>query len=153
MWHILYFTELFYFFNFHNKVKEILYLELEEIHGTFLILECHECWWDINMIKASLVSFWIFQALDEALVRYDQLQASIEKKKKKKKFVSHLNSYNASPIFFCSLFVWNLNAIENVQRPCMIVMKVIKSYLVFLMKQILKYKILKQESITSYFCM
>lgn len=57
------------------------------------------------MIKASLISFWIFQALDEALVRYDQLQASIEKKKKKKKFVSHLNSYNAFPIFFCCFCV------------------------------------------------
>ncbi|KAK4258606.1 hypothetical protein QN277_005039 [Acacia crassicarpa] len=44
------------------------------------------------------------KALDEAFTRHDELQASIEKKmKKKKKFVSHLNSDAASPRFLCSL--------------------------------------------------
>lgn len=40
---------------------------------------------------------WL-QVLDEALVRQEELQASIEKKKKKKKFVSHLNTTDSAPI-------------------------------------------------------
>ncbi|KAI9123969.1 hypothetical protein K1719_005269 [Acacia pycnantha] len=61
------------------------------------------------------------KAFDEALARHDKLQPSIEKKmKKKKKFVSHLNSDTASPRFLRSLTKFkNLVARANVQRPCM----------------------------------